>query len=78
MTDELLEWPKELARGQHWRACEALLTVHAIADEACAGLGVAGRRGVRVHVRWPEMARDLINSRGMLGRVPCRSHDARA
>jgi len=30
----------ELAEGHDWRMCEALLTLHAIADEACAGLGV--------------------------------------
>src|SRR5262249_47359985 len=30
-----------LAEGDDWRLCEALLTLHAIADEACAGLGVA-------------------------------------
>src|SRR5262249_16815005 len=30
-----------LAEGRDWRLCEALLTLHAIADEACAGLGVA-------------------------------------
>src|SRR5688572_10446562 len=31
----------QLAEGHDWRMCEALLTLHAIADEACAGLGVA-------------------------------------
>jgi hypothetical protein len=33
-----------LAEGHDWRMCEALLTLHAIADEACAGLGVAPDR----------------------------------
>ena len=32
---------KHLAEGRDWRLCEALLTLHAIADEACAGPGVA-------------------------------------
>ena len=32
---------EELASGHDWRMCEALLTLHAIADEACAGLGIA-------------------------------------
>src|SRR5215469_17782618 len=31
----------ELAAGSAWRLCEALFTLHAIADEACAGTGVA-------------------------------------
>jgi hypothetical protein len=32
---------EQLAEGHDWRMCEALLTLHAVADEACAGLGVA-------------------------------------
>jgi hypothetical protein len=32
---------EELAQGRDTRLCEALLTLHAIADEACAGLGIA-------------------------------------
>ena len=31
----------DLAAGRDWRICEALLTLHAVADEACAGLGAA-------------------------------------
>ena len=31
----------QLTEARDWRLCEALLTLHAIADEACAGLGVA-------------------------------------
>jgi len=30
-----------LTEAQDWRLCEAVLNLHAIADEACAGLGVA-------------------------------------
>ena len=38
---EHVEMPLEhLAEGREWRMCEALLTLHAVADEACAGLGV--------------------------------------
>ena len=32
---------EHLTEAHDWRLCEALLTLHAIADEACAGLGVA-------------------------------------
>ena len=35
---------EEVAEGRDWRLCEALLTLHAIADEACAGLGSASAR----------------------------------
>ncbi len=30
----------ELASGHAWRICEALLTLHAVSDEACAGVAV--------------------------------------
>jgi len=30
-----------LSEGHDSRMCEAVLTLHAIADEACAGLGMA-------------------------------------
>src|SRR5215470_14713902 len=32
----------ELATGRAWRICQALITLHAIADEACAGTGAPG------------------------------------
>ena len=32
---------EHLTHGLDWRVCVALLTLHAMADEACAGLGVA-------------------------------------
>ena len=32
----------ELASGQAWRICEALLTLHAVSDEACAGVAAGG------------------------------------
>jgi hypothetical protein len=34
----------DLAEGRDWRVCTALLSLHAIADEACAGLGSATER----------------------------------
>ncbi len=34
----------EVASGQAWRACQALLTLHAIADEACAGVAAGTSR----------------------------------
>jgi hypothetical protein len=37
-ADDPLE---ELAEGKDRRLYQALLTLHAIADEACAGLGIA-------------------------------------
>jgi hypothetical protein len=60
----------DLTEAQDWRLCEALLTLHAIADEACAGLGVAldaaGADGVRYRAR----ARELLARTGSLARIP--------
>jgi len=59
----------ELARGESPRLCEALLTLHAIADEACAGLGVAldaadgGACGYRAR------GRELLTRTGSLSRL---------
>jgi hypothetical protein len=62
----------DLAEAQDWRLCEALLTLHAIADEACAGLGVAryadGADGLRYRAR----ARELLARTGSLARLPAR------
>ena len=62
----------DLTEARDWRLCEALLTLHAIADEACAGLGVAlyaaGADGVRYRAR----GRELLARTGSLARIPAR------
>jgi hypothetical protein len=59
----------EVATGRASRICQALLTLHAIADEACAGTGVAvadvPRRGRRFRAR----ARELLARTGTLSRI---------
>jgi hypothetical protein len=61
-----------LADGRDWRVCQALLTLHAIADEACAGLGSASActdlRGTTYRGR----ARELLARTGSLARFPPR------
>jgi hypothetical protein len=61
-----------LTDGRDWRTCEALLTLHAIADEACAGLAVAlttcGREGLLYRAR----GRELLARTGSLSRIPTR------
>ena len=61
-----------LALGQDQRAIEALLTLHAIADEACLGLGVAldssGADGCVYRAR----GRELLARTGSLARVDSR------
>src|SRR5215831_13773988 len=62
----------DLTEARDWRLCEALLTLHAIADEACAGLGdalhAAGADGMRYRAR----ARELLARTGSLARIPAR------
>lgn len=60
---------EELARDQHRRACEALLTVHAIADEACAGLGVALDTSDGMACLYRARGRELLARTGSLARV---------
>jgi hypothetical protein len=68
-ADEPLE---RLATGQDRRMLEALLTLHAIADEACAGVGVAldssGGRGCVYRAR----GRELLARTGSLARISPR------
>jgi hypothetical protein len=44
VRDRLSAPLEQLAQGHDWRMCEALLTLHTIADEACVGLFVALER----------------------------------
>jgi hypothetical protein len=61
---------RDLTEARNWRLCQALLTLHAIADEACAGLGVAldasGADGLLYRAR----GRELLARTGSLARLP--------
>jgi hypothetical protein len=59
-----------LADGSEWRACEALLTVHAIADEACAGLGIALDAAQGPGCVYRAQGRELLARTGSLSRIP--------
>src|SRR5262249_4005276 len=59
----------ELASGRPWRICQALLTLHAIADEACAGTGVAVADVPREGHRFRARARELLARTGTLSRI---------
>ena len=61
-----------LAEGSDWRVCEALLTLHAIADEACAGLGSASACSDRRGPAYRGRARELLARTGSLARFPPR------
>ena len=77
----------ELAEGRDWRMCEAVLTLHAIADEACAGLGITldgsdGRaclyraHGRELLARTGSMARISTHSLRVLPKVRTRPNGA--
>src|SRR5262245_34327018 len=59
----------DLATGRAWRICQALLTLHAIADEACAGTGVAIVDVPRAGHRFRARARELLARAGTLSRI---------
>jgi hypothetical protein len=57
-----------LSDGRDWRLCEALLTLHAIADEACAGLGVALDTSQTDGCVYRARGRELLARTGSLSR----------
>src|SRR5262252_8629301 len=59
----------ELATGRAGRICQALLTLHAIADEACAGTGVAVADVPPDGHRFRARARELLARTGTLSRI---------
>ena len=68
-TDVPLE---HLAEAHDWPMCEAILTLHTIADEACAGLGVALDRADGRGCIYRARGRELLARTGSLARI--RSH----
>jgi hypothetical protein len=66
---------EDLAEGRDWRMCEALLTIHAIADEACAGLGMALDRSDGKGCLYRARGRELLARTGSLARI--KSHSVR-
>jgi hypothetical protein len=57
---------EDLAQGQNWRMCEALLTLHLIADEACAGLFVALDRSDGYGCLYRARGREVLARTGSL------------
>jgi hypothetical protein len=62
----------DLAEGRDWRVCTALLSLHAIADEACAGLGSATERANGRGALYRARARELLARTGSLARIAPR------
>jgi hypothetical protein len=62
----------DLAEGREPRVCQALLSLHAIADEACAGLGSATERADGRGAGYRVRARELLARTGSLARIAPR------
>ena len=60
----------DLTHGRDWRVCQSLLTLHAIADEACAGLGVALDAPGGIGCRYRARGREFLTRTGSLARLP--------
>jgi hypothetical protein len=63
---------EQLAVGGDRRVCEALLTLHAIADEACAGLGVALDSSHGEGCLYRARGRELLARTGSMARIDAR------
>jgi hypothetical protein len=71
VLSDIVEEPlARLTFAHDWRACEALLTLHAIADEACAGLGVALTASDGMGCCYRARGRELLARTGSLARIP--------
>ncbi|MFC5262758.1 hypothetical protein ACFPJ1_11645 [Kribbella qitaiheensis] len=60
----------QLTEGRDWRLCTALLTLHAIADEACAGVGIALEVPEAGGLLYRARCRELLVRTGSVARVP--------
>jgi hypothetical protein len=60
---------EHLAEGRDLQMCEALLTLHAIADEACAGLGIALDSSDGKGCVYRARGRELLARTGSLARI---------
>ena len=62
----------DLAEGRDQVLCESLLTLHAVADEACAGLGVALQTADAAAPRYRARGRELLARTGSIARIDPR------
>ena len=60
----------DLSEASDWRLCVALLTLHAIADEACAGLGVELTASDGRACAYRARGREVLARTGTLARIP--------
>lgn len=69
IVDHLDTPVEEMRQGRAWQLCEAVLALHAVADEASAGLGGAGTAGSAGALHRAR-AQELLARTGSLSRLP--------
>ena len=60
---------EDLSSGRAWRLCVALLTLHAIADEVCAGVGARAGQREPIGISLRAQIRELLARSGSMARV---------
>jgi hypothetical protein len=60
---------EEIVSGREWRLCEALLTLHAVADEACRGVAVGTSERGDTAGAVPAQMRELLARNGSIART---------
>jgi hypothetical protein len=60
---------EDLGEGRDLRLCESLLTLHAVADEACAGLGIALDTSDATGCVYRARGRELLARTGSMARI---------
>ena len=61
---------EDVGSGEAWPVCEALLMLHAVSDEACAGMGVTIDPGHTSGYRARARGRELLARTGSVSRLP--------
>jgi hypothetical protein len=61
---------QDLARGDDWDMCDALLTLYTLGDEACAGLGLPVRSSGGAGCGYRARGGELLARTGSMARVP--------
>ena len=59
----------EVTSGRAWRLCQALLTLHAISDQACAGVGADIAPGSAAGISYRARTRELLARTGSMARI---------
>ena len=59
----------EVTSGRAWRLCQALLTLHAISDQTCEGVGADTAPGSAAGISYRARSRELLARTGSMARI---------